>query len=397
MAYDVTFTQAILCKGAMRTVGSVLNVDDETARMLVDLGVATASGLSPQTGSSAAIFADTFLAKTDNLSTVASVPVTRTNLDVPSTTEVTSEIASATVNFPRKAGTWVNTTAYNVGDFVLFNNGSFVCVQANTGRNPVAELAYWQMVSTGWNWMRYNNTNLPFANQRTVGSGVDANNYSSTTCWARVGLNTNTGTTTNAVATYRTLSIGVPTYWHKLYDSSGTSSSNAINYAKAGRFQTAFQPALGGNAATGGTVFYLDVGRTYSTTGTPAVSPVDGTLDKRGYGIRLVVNAAGNGLSAAYAVFHDGTTLTETSFDPLIVQSQMNKLEITWDGTGTMIWFINGTEVWRTTSGLNDVYGFPTYGAIALGAYNNVANGSTTASQMIWMMAEETYFVTYGG
>ena len=397
MAYDVTFTQETLCKGALRSIGEVLNVDDETARMLVDLGVATASGLSPQTGSSAALFADTFLAKADNLSTVASVPATRTNLDVPSTTEVTGEIATATAGFPRKAGDWNSATSYNVGDFVLFNNGSFVCVQAHTNRNPVAELAYWQIVSFGWNWMRGNNTNLSFANSRTVGSGIDNSTNSTTTVFARVGLNSNTGTTANGTATYRVLSVGVPTYWHKLYDSSGTSSSNSINYSRAGRFQTAFQPAYGGNSATGGTVFYLDVGRTYSTTGTPAVSPINDVLDKRGYGIRLVVNAAGTGLSAAYAVFHDGTTLTETSFDTNLVRTQMNKLEITWDGAGTMIWFLNGGEIWRTSSGLTGELAFNTFGSIALGAYNSVANGSTSASQMIWMMAEETYFITYGG
>lgn len=396
MPYDVTFTQETLCKGSMRTIGEILNVDDETARMLVDLGVETAAGLSPQTGSSAALFSDTFLAKADNLSTVASVPVTRTNLDVPSTTEVTGEIASATANFPRKASEWSNIAAYNVGDFVLFNNGSFVCVQANTGRNPVAELAYWQMVSTGWNWMTRNNTNLSFANSRTMGSGIDNSTNSQTTVFSRLGLATNTGTTANGSALYRVLSVGVPTYWHKLYDSSNTSSSNSINFNKAGRFQSAFQPSTGGNSATGGSVFYLDVGRTYSTTGSIPTSPINDVLDKRGFGIRLVVNAAGNALSEAYAVFHDGTTLTETAFDPLKVQGQMNKLEITWDGTGTMIWFINGEEVHRGATA-TDVWGIPTFGAIALGAYNSVANTGVNATQLIWMMAEETYFITYGG
>lgn len=60
--------------------GSSLSVDDETARTLVDLGVATASGLSPQTGSSAAQFTNTFVAKANNLSDVVDISVSRSSL-----------------------------------------------------------------------------------------------------------------------------------------------------------------------------------------------------------------------------------------------------------------------------------------------------------------------------
>jgi hypothetical protein len=77
MAYTVTFTAATLCEGAVREIGDTLSVADDTARMLVDLGVATASGLTPQTGSAAAQFADTFAAKASNLSDLTSAPTAR--------------------------------------------------------------------------------------------------------------------------------------------------------------------------------------------------------------------------------------------------------------------------------------------------------------------------------
>jgi hypothetical protein len=50
MPFTVTFTSSVLVAGSVRSSGSTLSVDDQTARMLVDLGVATASGLTAQTG-----------------------------------------------------------------------------------------------------------------------------------------------------------------------------------------------------------------------------------------------------------------------------------------------------------------------------------------------------------
>jgi hypothetical protein len=47
----VTFTQETLFAGAVRAIGSTLSVSDQDAQMLVDLGAATAPGLSPQIGS----------------------------------------------------------------------------------------------------------------------------------------------------------------------------------------------------------------------------------------------------------------------------------------------------------------------------------------------------------
>ena len=50
MPFTVTFTATAFVAGSLRTSGNTLLVDDPTARMLVDLGVATAPGLTAQTG-----------------------------------------------------------------------------------------------------------------------------------------------------------------------------------------------------------------------------------------------------------------------------------------------------------------------------------------------------------
>lgn len=50
MPFTVTFTADAFVAGSLRTSGNTLLVDDPTARMLVDLGVATAPGLTAQTG-----------------------------------------------------------------------------------------------------------------------------------------------------------------------------------------------------------------------------------------------------------------------------------------------------------------------------------------------------------
>lgn len=71
MPFTVTFTATAFVQGSLRTSGNTLLVDDQTARMLVDVGVATASGLTAQTGSVAAqlasrVSANTFTAGAKN-------------------------------------------------------------------------------------------------------------------------------------------------------------------------------------------------------------------------------------------------------------------------------------------------------------------------------------------
>jgi hypothetical protein len=383
----------------MRAIDEVLNVDDETARMLVDLGVATAVGLSPQTGSSAALFADTFLQKSVNLGDVVSVSASRGNLSVPSTSDVTSEIAAYATP---KAVEWDSTTNYTFGNIVLHQDATFVCTQANSNRVPFAEQNYWQILSSGWSWMNnpYGAT-LAFGNARTLGTGTADNGSSLAIQYVRVNLNTTT-TSGNARAIYRTLSIGVPAYPHRYFDPNGTDggSFNTINFRSVGKFQSAFFLSLRNTAETAGTVFYIDVGRTYSeVSGSGTISPVDAPLDKRGFGLRFVANGGG-GLSNAYATYHDGTTYFETAFDTSLIKyaGGINRLDINWDGRGGMIWFINGIEVHRIDNIPVDtagIYSIPTWGAIAVGAYNapNVDN----ADQMIWVVPNETGFITGSG
>lgn len=392
MPYDVTFTQETLCKGSIRSIGEVLNVDDETARMLVDLGVATASGLSPQTGSSAALFADTFLSKADNLSTVASPTVSRSNIGAISA----SDLSSATSDFPKKVSVWNNSTAYNVGDFVSFSGSTFICIQSHTNRTPFAEMAYWQLTSYGWNWMVLPWKNLNFGNQRASGTGMDATNTTNMS-YVRTGLSSTSGGP-NAIALYRVLSIGVPAYTHHLFDSSYDAQSgfNNINLGKAGKFQAVFTPAVSNNALTAGTVYYIDVGRTYSeVSGAGTISTLTGPLDKRGFGIRMVsAGTSTPSLSELYVTFHDGTTLTEVAIpNDTVSVYQMNKLEICWDGFGNLIYFINGVEVHRRSIA-TDYWGIPTWGSIAMGIYNAPNTSGVAIMQMLWVMNEETGFVT---
>ena len=401
MAYDVTFTAETLCKGSMRSIGEVLSVDDETARMLVDLGVATASGLSPQSGSSAAQFADTFLAKADNLASVASTPSARTNLSVPSTSEVTSEISNAVSGLANKATEWSSATTYSAGEFVKYGTGYFVCLQANTNRNPFAELAYWQVMSMGWDWMVLPWKNLAFGNQRLTGGGVDAST-GTTISYVRGSTGGGGGTWTNysAVALYRTLSVGVPAYPHRFQDGGTYSIMNTFNMNKAGKFQSSLFVQVANDLTNADTVFYMDVGRTYNeASGAGTISTLTGPLDKKGFGVRFVVNSTGTGLSNAYASYHDGTDLSEIEFDEANMKKLggMNKLEITWDGTGNMIWFINGNEVARINNAFLDNYSLPTWGAIAGGLYNNSSTAGLYKGCLLWWMCEETGFITQAG
>lgn len=76
----VTFTAATLFQGSMRSIGSTLSVTETDARVLVDIGVATAPGLTPQGGWPTGELSDTFLAKADNLAGLGSTSTARTNL-----------------------------------------------------------------------------------------------------------------------------------------------------------------------------------------------------------------------------------------------------------------------------------------------------------------------------
>jgi hypothetical protein len=395
MPYDVTFTQETLCKGVMRAVDEVLNVDDETARMLVDLGVATAEGLSPQTGSSAALFADTFLSKADNLSTVASPSVARSNIDATSP----ADIASAVAGYPSKAETWDNAREYKTGDFVLFNNGVFVALKDGVNKMPVFEIPYWTNVGMGSNWLDNPWKGLTFSNTKSVGTGT-GNNGSGTPAYARLGL-TSTTTDNNAVRIARVLSIGVPTYWHMLADrdSGIVQGSNRINFAKAGRLRYNVCTSNRTNAEIAGVKWYFDFGRTFSeVSGSGTETPMDSELNRRGFGWQCTMSGDSNVFSSFEAVYHDGTTLykQELNFASFWISGAMQRYEITWNGLGSYAYFVNGKEVARFNDKNNDLFGMPTWCCLAAGGYYGPNYTGVSIDHMVWVNNEETGFLTYG-
>lgn len=394
MPYDVTFTQETLCKGAMRAVDEVLNVDDETARMLVDLGVATASGLSPQTGSSAALFADTFLAKTNNLSEVTSPSVARSNIDATSP----ADIVTAVAGFPSKAEEWDDTREYKKGDFVLFNNGVFVALKDGVNKMPVFEVPYWTDVGLGSNWLDNPWKGLTFSNSKSLGTGT-ATNGSSTPAYARLGL-ASTTTSGNAIRIARVLSVGVPTYWHTLLDRDMPSQgSNRINFAKAGRLRFNVCTSNRTNPEIAGVKWYFDFGRTYSeASGSGTETPLNSELPRRGFGWQMEMSGDSNVFSSFEAVYHDGTTLFKQPLDfaSFWASGAMQRYEITWNGLGSYAYFVNGKEVARFNGKNNDLFGIPTWGCLAAGGYNGPNYTGVPIDHFIWVNNEDTGFLTYG-
>jgi len=112
MPFTVTFTATAFVAGSLRTSGNTLLVDDPTARMLVDLGVATAPGLTAQTGAVAPNLARTDGATfTGKLNTLASSTSTA-GLNVPH--------GAAPTPTPVNGDVWSTTS----GLFVRINGSS---------------------------------------------------------------------------------------------------------------------------------------------------------------------------------------------------------------------------------------------------------------------------------
>lgn len=125
MPFTVTFTSSVLVAGSVRSVGSTLSVDDPTARMLVDLGVATASGLTPQTGAAMANLASRVA---DNTFT----PGTKNTFGHSSTTAGLS-LAGAASN-PSGAGN---------GDLWLNSSNNILTARSNGMNGQVGALRAW--------------------------------------------------------------------------------------------------------------------------------------------------------------------------------------------------------------------------------------------------------------
>jgi hypothetical protein len=201
----------------MRAVDEVLNVDDETARMLVDLGVATAVGLSPQTGSSAALFADTFATRTNNLGDLTDDSAARNNLslgtaalaDIDELNLAISQISGLQTSLDEKSGTSsANTFTVNQVISVTDNsNAALRVTQLGTGNAFVVEdsaspdsspfvIAADGRVGIGTTTLSATALNVAGNSQHTNGT-ITISNAGTAACI--VANQTNTGTTNNGV------------------------------------------------------------------------------------------------------------------------------------------------------------------------------------------------------
>lgn len=383
MAYDVTFTQETLCKGSVRNIGEVLNVDDETARMLVDLGVATAAGLSPQTGSSAALFADTFLSKSNNLVDVNSVPDSRTSLDVYSKSEVENTVLPSR---PLKAAAWNSSTSYTAGDFVSMNGATFIAMKNNTNKKPLFEVDCWEMASSDWRWLTKSNI---FANYSAKVTGfADTSGSSTATNWARASA---TGAEARVM---RAISLGVPTFFHAYadYEVGTGGTSNRTNFNRAGKL--VMGAAAGASNVLNSSTYYLDCGRFY---GGPSESSMNSNLDKMGFGFKFILTSGV--ITNVYATINDSTANNNyLEFEVSLGDSGVNylsKYEISWDGNGTMAWWANGKELYRRSGTVfTGNTSWPVYASVGVGTYANTIGSSVN---LIWWKPDETYFVCQGG
>jgi len=93
MPFTVTFTATAFVAGSLRSSGNTLLVDDPTARMLVDLGVATAPGLTAQTGAVAPN-----LARTDGATFTGKINTAATTATAAGLTLPHGTVPSAPVN-----------------------------------------------------------------------------------------------------------------------------------------------------------------------------------------------------------------------------------------------------------------------------------------------------------
>lgn len=119
----VTFTQETLFAGAVRAIGSTLSVSDQDAQMLVDLGAATAPGLSPQIGSVAGALISGFAPLVS--------PALSGTPTAPTATAGTNTTQIATTAFVR--------TNNNVKAWVNFNGTGTVAIRASFNVSSITD------------------------------------------------------------------------------------------------------------------------------------------------------------------------------------------------------------------------------------------------------------------
>jgi len=125
MPFTVTFTATAFVAGSLRNSSDTLLVDDQTARMLVDLGVATAPGLTAQTGAVAPNLARTDGATFTGELTLAASTTAAPPLNIPHGT------APSTLT---NGDIWTTTT----GLVARINNGTRTFAMRESGNNFTA-------------------------------------------------------------------------------------------------------------------------------------------------------------------------------------------------------------------------------------------------------------------
>jgi hypothetical protein len=177
----VTFTAATLFQGSMRSIGSTLSVTETDARVLVDIGVATAAGVTPQGGWPTGELSETFLAKADNLAGLDSNSTARTNLGLGGLATL-NDAPSDGSQYARKNGAWDVVTGGGGGggggvDIQTFGSSTTSGTFTNGWVKPAGakwvEVHMWGAGGGGGGGSVY-----PTTTNRTGGGGGGAGAYS---------------------------------------------------------------------------------------------------------------------------------------------------------------------------------------------------------------------------
>jgi hypothetical protein len=345
----VTFTQETLFAGAVRAIGSTLSVSDQDAQMLVDLGAATAPGLSPQIGSVAGALISGFAPLVS--AALSGTPTAPTASAGTNTTQL------ATTAFVTAAVPAASTTV--AGKVELATRVEVV--EPSSSTLAVSPMRLMDVVmSPGYVQIAQNNSNVSVTT-----SGAGATSF--TTSMTRVCIGPNTGVA--GFVYYRPQTNGgVAQFYAK-------GNVNAIiNFSKpffmSGR--TLYDNTFRGDAN--------NISRI--TAGKAAVGA--GALAQKGIGWQ---KAGGLG-SNFFMLAHNGTSLTSVDTGVSLTSLGLTGgMPFDWsvysDGSGNVTMFINDTQVATTSAG-------PTGDSNGLCVWQEEIDQTASA-------ATRMYFTTFGG